>query len=134
MSTVPQELNWVEKRAACTITKLFNQICDGIEKDVSAINVARNLSEHHLFQADVSRDGTTMVVGQPNRSPRTRVFVVMDNDRINVNEERSNITWAAYIGLNDEGRCVLRLEDGTELEQWQFRKKALEGLFFGERP
>jgi len=43
---------------------------------------------------------------------------------------RANCT-VATVGLNDEGRCILRLEDMTELEQWQFRKRALESLFFG---
>jgi hypothetical protein len=40
--------------------------------------------------------------------------------------------WRVRVGLNEEGRCILRMEDETKLEQWQFRKKALEGLFFGD--
>jgi hypothetical protein len=35
------------------------------------------------------------------------------------------------IGLNDEGRCVLR-ENGAEFEEWQVRKLALESMFFGD--
>jgi hypothetical protein len=41
--------------------------------------------------------------------------------------------WSVKVALNQEGRCTLRLgEEKTILEQWQFRKKALEGLFLGD--
>jgi hypothetical protein len=56
----------------------------------------------------------------------------VDQNRIVVKEEWRKKTWSVAIGLNNEGRCTLRLDDGTELEQWQFRKMALSGLFFGD--
>jgi hypothetical protein len=132
MNTVPRELDWVEKRAACTVEKVFNQLCDGISSDVEAINTAKQLNEFDLFNAVMHTDGTTMFVGQPNRTPRRRLAIGVVANRIEVRQEWSGgANWAASVGLNDEGRCILRF-DGKECEQWQFRKKTLEGLFFGD--
>ncbi len=134
MSTVPQELNWVEKRAACTVATVFNQLCDAITDDVATFNLVSRLTENDHFQAAMHSSGTMIIVGQPNKVPRLRVLVgILDEKQIAVNQEWNGEKWNATIGLNNEGRCTLRLEDGTELEQWQFRKMALEGLFFGDK-
>jgi hypothetical protein len=132
MSPIPEELNWVEKRAACTVATVFNQLCDKIRDDVQAFNSIFQLAESNRFQADVHSSGTTIVVGQPNEVPRKRTYIGIVKDRIQVLHEWDKTKWEVSVGLNNEGRCTLRLDDRTELEQWQFRKKALEGLFFGD--
>jgi hypothetical protein len=135
MNTIPQELNWVEKRAACNVAQVFNQLCEGVISDVSAINVASGLDSTACFSANLLTGGTTIVVGQASRLPRivTRIGVV-DNQIVVARHPSNESDWAVTVGLNNEGRCILRLDDGTELEQWQFRKKALESLFFGDKP
>jgi hypothetical protein len=60
-----------------------------------------------------------------------RVVFYYANERIEVKDEKRNLKFFASLALNSSGRCVLRV-DGEELEQWQFRKKALECLFFGD--
>jgi len=132
VSTVPQELNWIKERAACTVGKIFNRICDEIVKDVATVNSIHQLPIGVQFKAEMHSDGTTIFIAQPNIIPRARVLTGVQNNWIVVNEEWRSKTWGVSIGLNDEGRCVLRLEDDTELEHWQFRKRALEGLFFVE--
>jgi len=129
MKNVPQQLDWVDKRAACTIAAVFNQLCDGILADVEAFNLAAKID---TFQANLLSSGTTMVVGNPTRIPRVVVRVGIVDNRIEVQSDLEKSFWRVNIGLNDEGRCILRLEGGSEMEQWQFRKKALEGLFFGD--
>jgi hypothetical protein len=134
MSTIPQKLDWVTMRANCTVAKVFNELCDGIRDDVSAINSTKGLSENP-FRADLHSNGTTIYVGQVNSLPRKIVAIGVVQDRIEVHQEwNGGERLAVTVGLNDEGRCVLRLEDMTELEQWQFRKRALESLFFSRQP
>ena|ERR1700733_12986531 len=134
MNTIPLELNWVEKRASCTVAKVFNQLCDGIVSDVAIYNSVRQLSENLRFRADMHSSGTTIYVANPSSIPRARLAVGVVQNQIIVHEEWNGKKWGVTIGLNDEGRCTLRLksDDGkeTELEQWQFRKKALEELLF----
>lgn len=134
MSTIPTELNWVEKRAACTIAAVFNQLCDGIRADVETLNSVYRLTETNHFQADMHSSGTTIFVGQPNIVPRKRLSIGIVDNRITTAQEWDKKQWSVSIGLNKEGRCILKLDDEnkTELEQWHFRKKALEGLFFGD--
>ena len=127
---IPRELNWVKERYACTVEIVFNQLCDGIREDVELINSSPNAKDPYHFQANMHSSGTTIIVGRPNAIPRRRLRVGVVENRIVVEQEWDNMTWNAVIGLNDEGRCVLRLEDGTQLEQWQFRRRALESLFF----
>jgi hypothetical protein len=133
MSTPPQTLNWVEKRAACTIATVFNELCDGVENDVLVFNTVKALSEQDQYRADMNQGGNAIVVAQPTRIPRKRVIIRADQSEIVVLQEwNGGEQWSTTVGLNDEGRCTLRLSDQTEIEQWQFRKRALEGLFFGK--
>jgi hypothetical protein len=132
-SIIPQELNWVEKRAACTAPEVFHQICEGVIGDAAAVNAVRQLPVDAMFKVDTLHDGVTIVVGQLGRSPRIVVrFALIDNRIMVTHHPASKPEWYAAVSLNNEGRCTLRLEDSTELEQWQFRKKALEGIFFGD--
>jgi hypothetical protein len=130
MSTIPQELNWVEKRAGCNIVEVFNRLCMEIANDIIAINGIK-YKEFYFKQESLS-DGT-IVIGQPNRTPRLTVAIGIVDQKIVVVDQATADRWSVRVGLNNEGRCTLKLEDGTELEQWQFRKKALEELFFGDK-
>ena len=127
---IPQELNWVGKRAACTVAQTFKEVLIGINNDVEAINAARNIPVESRFSADLTTKGTTVGVGQHGPFRAGRVMIGIVGETIEV---RDGVTqpWTVTVSLNNEGRCTLKLEDGTELEQWQFRKKALESLFFG---
>ena len=132
-SNVPQDLKWVQARAACTIATVFNEICDGIRSDVEAFNLVKRLREESQFRADMHSDGSTIFIAQPNQIPQHRVIVGMAGEKIIVKRDwnrQLQEEWFVTIGLNDEGRCTLRI-DGNPLEQWQFRRRALEGLFFG---
>ncbi len=58
------------------------------------------------------------------------VDFALSKDRINVYNDKDEIMLAATITLNNEGKCRLVVEE-EELTQWQFRRMALEKLFFG---
>lgn len=129
MNTIPHELNWVEKRAACNIAEVFHQLCIEIGNDIIAINGIKY--KERYFKQEFLRDGT-VVIGQPNRIPRVTVSIGIADQQIMVQDQATPDKWAVRVGLNSEGRCVLKVEDGSELEMWQFRKKALENLFFDD--
>lgn len=130
MSTIPQSLDWVSVRAACTIVRVFNEICNEIDADILEINSARKLTDHNQFRAD-SLGGSTIVVGQPSRFPRVVVKIGVVGNEIEVQDDATKSRWRVNISLNNEGRCVLKNNEEGEMEHWQFRKRALENLFFG---
>jgi hypothetical protein len=129
MNSVRQELNWVEKRAACKAEEVFHQLCIEIQNDIIAINGIKY--KELYFKQESLRDGT-IVIGQPNRIPRMTVSIGIIDQQIVVQDQATPDRWRVRVGLNNEGRCVLKLEDGSELETWQFRKKALDALFFDD--
>jgi hypothetical protein len=130
LNAVPRELDWVSRRADCTIGQVFNKLCNEIEGDLSAINTVRNLSNMDRFIMDKVGDGRTIIIAQPSRFPRVVVKIGVVGDEIEVQDDATRSAWRMGIGLNNEGRCVLKNSD-EEIEHWQFRKKALEPLFFG---
>ena len=131
MNGIPQELAWVERRAACNLAEVFHQLCMEIADDIIAINGLR--PKELCFKQESLSDGS-IVIGQPMRTPRVTVMIGIVDREIMVRNQLKREEWSATVGLNDAGRCVLRLRNGSELETWQFRKKALEELFFGDKP
>ena len=130
MSTIPTELNWVEKRAACTSDLIFLQLVNGIKEDVKARNITGSSAN---LVAELTSDKRVLIVGETGtwaRKEQVKVFSL--EGKIEVRDEIKNTKFFAEVFLNNEGHCKLRLEDSTELEQWQFRRMALEGLFFGD--
>lgn len=128
LTTVPFDLNWVEKRAACSTVQVFKELQIGIEGDVEAANKAHTIPGP--FVPTPTPDGKAFVVSVKNEvSPR--IVFYFANDCIEVKDERRNLKISASLALNNYGRCVLRV-DGEELEQWQFRKLALESFIFGD--
>jgi hypothetical protein len=135
MNNIPKELNWVEKRAACNVGKIFDELCEGIASDVAAINVAKNLHQDFYFVLNSVSIGNAVIVGQLGVNPwpkRVIVRIGIVENEIEVQDGAKNASWRVGIALNNEGRCILRSGD-EELEQWQFRKRALESLFFEEK-
>jgi hypothetical protein len=129
MNNIPQELNWVEKRAACSVESVFREIQAGVENDIAIANAIRRFAPDNYFGSRLTSNGRVLVVAQLNVTG-PRVVFMFQGETIEVREEATSTRWVCTVTLNDEGRCKLKLEDGTELEQWQLRKFALESLFF----
>lgn len=106
---------------------MFNRLCLEIQDDIKAVNAIKY--KELFYTQEFTRDGT-LVIGQPRVTPRVTVSIGIVDQRIQVVDRATPSEWSARASLNDEGRCVLELEDGLELETWQFRKKALDALFF----
>jgi hypothetical protein len=102
----------------------------GIDNDVAALN---QIPDQIRVAAQMLSDNSTLVVAQINVPAMVRVKIGIVGDRIETSREVGREGLSARVTLNNIGRCMLVLDDGTELEQWQFRKMALEGLFFGEK-
>lgn len=137
MITIPQQLDWVAKRAQCTAAGVFKDLWDAVRGDVDAINTARELTGLSVFKAKMVRPDE-MSVCQTDVPLAPITLFSLSGDRIVVTPGLAGREpWSARVGLNDQGRCTLRFEVGSEkieLEQWQFRKRALEEIFFEVAP
>jgi hypothetical protein len=130
MNVIPQELDWVGKRASCSVEQVFTDLLAGVEQDVAAANkVFSAPSEHPIFGVFKGLLETQFVVKRRGRIKNVR-FSRTDTQIVIVCEV-SEKNWEYTIGLNDEGRCKLRRGE-IEFEEWQVRKLALEMMFFSQ--
>jgi hypothetical protein len=132
MTAIPQELDWVKVRSACSVAQVFSELYLGAESDVKAMNLTPSATPEHLgspFAVHSNSTGNVFVVFQTGNTNRTVKFT-LGPDRIAVTNQNGQFT--VTLTLNNEGRCKLRMNGGEELEQWQVRRMMLEGLFFGD--
>jgi hypothetical protein len=131
---IPPELNWVEKRAACSALKVFAELQNEIDEDVAAINAAKNLPLERQFKADMISGGTTVIVAQLDEyAPLQRVKIGVSDKWIYGEDQAVRKSWKASVGLNLAGSCVLYLDGEHPIERWQFRKMVLQQIFFWRR-
>jgi len=131
----PTELNWVNARARCNLYEMFKALELGVRTDVEAAQALVSKHAHTVFSVAMSGNKRFSVsrIDDPLVSIVTgSVDFVREHDRIAVSMTKENETkplFEASLTLNNEGECKLKV-GGVELEQWQVRRKALEGLFF----
>jgi hypothetical protein len=123
---VPEELNWVKARAACSLDRVFVSLHDGIEQDLSEANSLQpqGFAKFRMIRADSGRAFTV----RRDENINLIVTVTLEDEAIVVMTAQGQ-EQRFKVGLNNEGRCQLRC-DGRGFEQWQVRKLALEDLLF----
>ena len=127
-----EDFQWVYIRAACCPVEVLKKLRLGSQADVEAMN--RITEQLHLpagtsFEIQEYGDNFTVTrcaaPGQPSRSVE---FSASGPTSIVAKDGKREILRAMLI-LNKEGRCVLLVET-QELDLWQVRQRALEGLLF----
>jgi hypothetical protein len=126
------DIDWVSKRAECCLTSVFLTLKAGAERDVKTRNNTICREDRGERRGFGFKDNGESFSIFTEAAPVTKIldFKLLDH-HITVNSEGSVILKAG-ITLNNQCECKL-VADGEELYDWQFRKMALEKLFFGER-
>lgn len=128
-------VDWVSKRAACSVNKVFQEIKEGVRKDLAT----RNAQIESEPPFEITGNGECFFVVRERRQNQN---VFKYSYRFEQTETAIRVTNAmnnapiteATLTLNDAGECRLKVKDGErikELEQWQFRQAALQDLLFG---
>jgi hypothetical protein len=119
---------WVSERAKCTTLLVFKEIEIGVNDDIKEINSLRS-KDSLEFRIVSNNNGDCFEVFRDKDAARSIIFRLI-NDEISISNRSGDLTFSATLALNNKGQCRLNV-NGEELEQWQVRRKALEGLFFG---
>lgn len=126
------EFNWVTARAKCSPFEVFTILKRDVEIDVDTRNKLRKPSDGVRFALNAGRDSFTVLLegNQINHS----VDFKCDTNGITVNENGEKKLQAS-LTLSNDGECKLRTrrvheDEEEDLSFWQFRKEALEDLFF----
>jgi hypothetical protein len=139
MSTnpIPAHLDWVKVRAQCSIQHVFKELELGVCEDVEQAQSLVGPNERIRFS--VAKSGTSrfaaLRINDPITSISHSVYFSCRRNEIQVSEDGSHgeePRMTATLTLTNEGHCKLKVGN-EELYQWQFRRMALEGLFFGVR-
>lgn len=124
MKTMPSE-NWVKARAQCSAFAAFKKLESGVIEDVA---VAKDLGAPQLhFSVDANLHHFR-VIRASEQSPASVSFTLL-GETIVAKDDVGDVIVSAAVVLRDDGECRL-VTDSGELEFWQFRRRALENLFF----
>ena len=75
-------------------------------------------------------NGSVFTVSRMTRSGAQTLTFRKTDSGVKVTAEDDKVLHAATLTLGEDGECRLKL-NREELEFWQFRRRALEDLFFG---
>ena len=129
---IPINFDWVAERSKCSIHQVFKQLELEIEEDVTKRKSLLGLKTQTQFSISTltSNRFSVIRVDDPISCLSVQVDFALVDGKITAQSQQYNVDLAATITLNNEGRCKLKIGN-DELEHWQFRRMALEALFFG---
>jgi hypothetical protein len=122
------QYNWVTERSKCSLREALLRLQRETEKDVEVRNALR--PEGVKYQFSLAPNADAFVVSLSGFGmPSSSVCVRLEKGYIAVYDDARNEMFQARITLNDDGECRF-LIDGNERAFWQFRRRALDRLFF----
>ena len=125
MASLPSNFDWVKARAECSVNVVFKSICVGIENDVAARNALPGVGSPFVAKYE----GDELIVFKNIQRSPFFTFRQTENGIEVINGHTKAVRLSASLTLNDDGECRLKIGD-KECEFWQFRRRALEELFF----
>jgi hypothetical protein len=120
-------LDWVSKRASCSIEKAFEELKGQVQTDVETRNSLRPQAAHYGFAFKSA--GNSFSVSTESNAPSKSIVFVLSKHSISVKDGDGNLILESTVTLNDEGECKPKI-NGQEREYWQLRRMALEKLFY----
>jgi len=128
-SDLGKEFSWVRARAECSVASVYERIKLQVEADVAQRKeiIISAGCERLNFSIDSNGSAFTVTRVEPN-SHRSVTFRTTAKG-ITVVDGSDNVVLEGTLTLGDDGRCRLKVS-GRDLDFWQFRRTALEELFF----
>ena len=129
---LPPDFDWVTARAQCSAETIFDELRRLALANVERANALRggtDPKEPRFRFKDMERSyANGFVITDSFASVRRAVSVRASGDTIHV-EPTQGLEFTAVLTLTDAGDCMLRVGNAV-LDEWQFLRRALEGLFF----
>ena len=121
---------WVKARFDCSVRSMFDRLREEVKCDVTARKELNpSIKGNRSFEFRFQSTGDTFVVSaERGESSRVAVFSVFEGTIV-VLDQGDAVIVKGRVALSDDGVCRISVA-GIEVETWQFRKRALEQLFF----
>lgn len=120
--------DWVTVRHECSLGLMFIRLRQGAETDVATRDRIEETGKKQ-YRFRLENQGRTFVVYREGPSFKAIEFSIDDKEIAALSTHDKSVDLRATLTLNDDGDCKL-LVNADELYEWQFRKRALERLFF----
>lgn len=120
-------MDWVKERAKCTALWVHQRLLEQTKLDVETRN--EQVKGRGSYAFSVQEEQGYFLVGIHRSGPMKFVKVQLDGERIRVSGDDGQLMIEGAVTLNDAGECRLQVGE-LELEEWQFRRRALEELLF----
>jgi hypothetical protein len=126
------EFNWVKAIGDCSLAPVFERLRHQVKADVEERNSQLKPADSWVFEfaseaASFSIDLSGVPAGRL-RGARVISFELRENS-IAVTSDGSRKLFDATLTVNDAGECRLCI-GAKECTDWQFRRAALENIFF----
>jgi hypothetical protein len=115
------EFDWVTARSECSLKGVFRVLAEVIKTD------AQKASNAVGRTFGVTEQDTKIIVSC--KEDGLNVVFELVGGEIRVRKGTDRIMFSARPTLDDEGNCLLQIED-TRLRLWQVSRRGLEDLFF----
>ncbi len=132
--SVPPNLDWVKVRAECSIAHIFKELELGAREDAEKAQslVPANQTTKFSVTKIVGSRFAVVRADDPLSPISQSVYFVCKRNEITVSDDSElgeKLRMTATLTLTNTGHCKLKV-GSEELFQWQFRRMALEALFF----
>jgi hypothetical protein len=130
---------WVDRRADCSLFAVFSELKMGVKNDIEARakqgpKQAPDQPVRFRFKPDENNENRFSVLREGHQLAASVEFGC-DAKGIYASDGTGKDLVRGTVTLNDEGDCRLKVADASggiaEVTCWQFRRRALEELFFG---
>jgi hypothetical protein len=125
-------INWVQQwHQCCSVEVVATRLLTDVGKDIKAWRALRaGRGEQGIVEITGGAADFSVIVDRAKSQRGVRFRI--DGKKIVVSDwATGGALMEATPVLADDGECRLKVET-QELEHWQFRRRALEKLFFGE--
>jgi hypothetical protein len=127
---LPHQCDWVKVRAECTLSRMLKTLRDEILIDIATRNNYLTQPEKTAqISFEIKDKDADFYVNRRGIGLESSVSFGIVGPAIAAIGPHGDTILEATICVSDEGRCLLRANN-VAMETWQFRKKALENLFF----
>jgi hypothetical protein len=127
VETSKSRFDWVAKRSACSLPKIYRTLRADVEEDVKERNALRPENSPYEFSF-VEKGNSFSVVLTAKEFQRSVTFALEDH-AILVLDPSGNQMFEVTVNFNEDGKCRLKAKEQNR-ELWQVRRMALEDLLF----
>ena len=121
------KFDWVSGRSACSLAGVFKTLRLEVEEDVNTRNRLRPPNSPYEFSVADTEEGFKVTL--ESKEVRKSVAFKHAEHAIVVRDDKGDAMFEVTLAFSNEGHCKLKVNH-EELEYWQVRRMALEGLMF----